>query len=181
MKFDLSREESRELTVIVIGHGMLVLLIGLIAGIMLIFSLLEAVTLWPLPAWEVSIPGSTRGWTAAHVGGICNGIMIAVMALVMRRLHMSGRQAFWVGWGMVITGWANTVFYWAGNVSSNRGLSVGETPFGPGDAAGALAFLGGGFGMVFTIVAVIITARAAFAYAAKSEQRLSSGTSRPVL
>ena len=50
----------------VIGHGLLVLLVGLVAGVMLIFSLLDAVTLWPLPAWEVTLPGSTRGWQAAH-------------------------------------------------------------------------------------------------------------------
>jgi hypothetical protein len=63
---------------------------------------------------------------------------------------------------MIITGWANTVFYWAGNFSANRGLSVGETPFGEGDLAGALAFLGGGSGMVFTTIAVIILAIARF-------------------
>ncbi len=39
------------------------------------------------------------------------------------------------------------------------------TPFGAGDLAGALAFLGGGVGMFFTFVAVIILARGAFAAA----------------
>lgn len=150
---------------LVIGHGMVVLLIGLIAGVMLIFSLLDAVTLWPLPAWEVSVPGSTRGWQAAHVGGILNGVMIAGAALLMGRLGLEGRAAAWVGWGMIITGWGNTIFYWAGNLSANRGLSVGSTPFGEGDLAGALAFFGGGIGMFFTFVAVVILARAAFAAA----------------
>ncbi len=145
---------------------MIVLLIGLVAGIMLIFSLLDAVALWPLPAWEVDVPGSTRGWQAAHVGGILNGVMIAGVALLMDRLNLTGRAAGWVGWGMIITGWGNTIFYWAGNLSANRGLSVGATPFGEGDAAGALAFLGGGIGMVFTFIAVTILARAAFTAAA---------------
>ena len=72
----LTRETDR-LAYLVIGHGMIVLFIGLLAGVMLIFSLLNAVTLWPLPAWEVTVPGSTRGWQAAHVGGILNGVMIA--------------------------------------------------------------------------------------------------------
>ena len=31
----------------VIGHGMVVLLIGLLSGVGLIFSLLDAITLWP--------------------------------------------------------------------------------------------------------------------------------------
>ena len=146
----------------VIGHGMLVLLLGLISGLGLVFSLMDAVVLWPLPAWEVTIPGSTRGWQAAHVGGITNGVMIAVVAVLMTRLELTGRRAFWVGWGMIVTGWGNTVFYWAGNFSQNRGLSVTETPYGPGDVWGALAFLGGGLAMAFTIAAVVILARAAF-------------------
>ena len=144
-----------------IANGMAVLFIGLVAGIMLIFALLEAVTLWPLPEWKVLVPGSARGWQAAHVGGILNGVMIAGAALLMNHLALEGREATWAGWGMIITGWANTVFYWAGNLSQNRGLSVGATPFGEGDIWGALAFLGGGAGMVFTFVAVVILGRAA--------------------
>jgi hypothetical protein len=159
--------ENDRLAYLVIGHGMAVLGIGLIAGVMLIFSLLDAVTLWPLPAWEVSIPGTTRGWQAAHVGGILNGVMIAGVALLMGRLGLTGRAAGWVGWGMIVTGWGNTIFYWAGNLSANRGLSVGSTPYGAGDLAGALAFFGGGIGMFFTFVAVIILARAAFTAASR--------------
>ena len=90
---------SNRLCYTVIGHAMTVLFIGLIAGIFLIFSLLDAVTLWPLPAWEVRIPGSTRGWQAAHVGGILNGVMIAVGALLMTKLQLEGQSARWVGWG----------------------------------------------------------------------------------
>jgi len=157
----LTRETDR-LAYLVIGHGMIVLFIGLLAGVMLIFSLLNAVTLWPLPAWEVTVPGSTRGWQAAHVGGILNGVMIAGVALLMGRLGLEGRAAGWVGWGMIVMGWGNTLFYWAGNLSANRGLSVSATPFGEGDLAGALAFLGGGVAMVFTFLAVGILARSAF-------------------
>ena len=147
---------------LVIAHGMLVLGIGLLPGLGLVFSLLDAVELWPLPAWEVSLPGSTRGWQAAHVGGITNGIMIAVVALLMRHLDMQGRAAAWTGWGMIATGWGNTLFYWAGNLSQNRGLSVGATPYGAGDLAGALAYLGGGGAMVFTFLATALVGQAAW-------------------
>ncbi len=159
---NLTQEESQRLGYLVIGHGMVVLLIGLLSGVMLIFSLLDSVTLWPLPAWDVAIPGSTRGWQAAHVGGILNGVMIGGVALLMSKLEVVGKRAFWIGWGMIITGWANTLFYWAGNFASNRGLSVGATPYGEGDIAGALAFLGGGAGMVFTFIAVYLLAVTAF-------------------
>ena len=159
---ELNRDESEHLSKLVILNGLAVLFIGLVAGVMLVFAMLGGVGLWPLPIMEVDVPGTARGWTAAHVGGILNGVMIAVLALLMGQLEMAGKPAFWVGWGLIITGWANTIFYWAGNMSENRGLSVTATPFGPGDLAGALAFLGGGFGMIFTFIAVILLARAAW-------------------
>ncbi|MBO6656261.1 MAG: hypothetical protein JJ934_05165 [Pseudomonadales bacterium] len=146
----------------VIGHGLLVLFVGLIAGVMLVFSLLGAIELWPIPGIEADIPGSTRGWQAAHVGGIMNGIMLAGIALLMKHFQLTGRKALWVGWGMIITGWGNTLFYWAGNLSANRGLSVTETPFGQGDIWGALAFFGGGIAMFFTFVAIGVLVVQAF-------------------
>lgn len=158
----MQKGSEERLAYLVIANGMVVLLIGLLAGVMLIFSLLDAVTLWPLPVWEVDMPGSTRGWQAAHVGGILNGVMLGGSALIMLKLALVDKRALWVGWGMIITGWANTLFYWAGNFAQNRGLSVAETPYGEGDIAGALAFLGGGAGMVFTTIAVFILAKAAF-------------------
>lgn len=167
----LNIDESKRLAWLAIGHGMLVLLIGLVAGVMLVFSLLEAVTFWPLPVWEVTIPGSTRGWQAAHVGGILNGVMIGGLGLLMMELELVDKRAFWTGWGLIITGWGNTVFYWAGNFSSNRGLSVAATPFGEGDVAGALAYLGGGIAMVFTFIVVTILAMASFEY----RRRLAAG------
>ncbi len=145
----------------VILHGLVVLLIGLVAGVLLVFSLLDAVALWPLPAMEIAIPGSTRGWQAAHVGGIVNGVFMIAIAWLMGHLELDERSAAWTGWGAIIMGWGNTLFYWAGNFADNRGLSVGDTPYGAGDLAGALAYLGGGVGMIVTFAFVLVLIRAA--------------------
>ena len=153
---------QQRLSYLVIAHGMIVLFIGLAAGVMLIFSLLGAVTLWPLPVWEVTIPGTTRGWQAAHVGGITNGVMMAVIAMIMLKLDLTEKQFNWAGWGMIIMGWGNTLFYWGGNFSTNRALSMSETPFGAGDIPGAIGFLGGGLGMFVTFYVIVILAIAAF-------------------
>ena len=152
---DLSIKNKR-LAFLTIFNGLSVLLVGLVAGLGLTFSLLEAVALWPFPAWEVTLPGSVRGWQAAHVGGILNGVMIAVSGLLMIKLELRETKSFLVGWGMIITGWANTVFYWAGNFSSNRGLSVSDTVFGEGDLLGSVAYLIGLAGMIFTFIAITI-------------------------
>lgn len=161
----------QRLSYLVIANGMIVLFIGLVAGVMLIFSLLGVVTLWPLPVWEVAIPGTTRGWQAAHVGGITNGVMMAVIAIVMLKLDLSENHFKCSGWGMIIMGWGNTLFYWGGNFSTNRGLSVSNTPFGEGDIPGALAFLGGGIGMFVTFFVIAVLAKAAF----KKAHTLSNG------
>ena len=154
--------ETEVFTNRIIGHAMLVLLIGLLSGFGLVFSLMDAIALWPIPAIDIAIPGSTRGWQAAHVGGILNGVMMAGVALLVTRFQLTGKRLLWVGWGMLITGWGNTLFYFAGNFSQNRGLSMSDTPFGPADIWGALSFIGGGGAMAFTIIAALILAKAAF-------------------
>lgn len=145
----------------VVFHAILVLSIGLVAGLMLAFSLLDAVNLWPLPVWEVAIPGSDRGWAAAHVGGILNGIMLIVLIQLATKLDLSDRDFRLSAWSLIITGWGNTVFYWAGNIAPNRGLSVDDTVYGGADIWGILAFLGGGGAMFFTFFVMFMFGRAA--------------------
>jgi styrene-oxide isomerase len=145
----------------VVFHAILVLSIGLVAGLMLAFSLLDAVNLWPLPVWEVAIPGSDRGWAAAHVGGILNGIMLIVLIQLATKLDLADRDFRLSAWSLIITGWGNTVFYWAGNIAPNRGLSVDDTVYGGADIWGILAFLGGGGAMFFTFFVMFLFGRAA--------------------
>ena len=132
---DLSSQSSTYFHRVVL-HAIIVLSIGLIAGLMLAFSLLDAVNLWPLPVWEVSIPGSNRGWASAHVGGILNGIMLIVLINLATKLDLSEQDFRLSAWSLIITGWGNTVFYWAGNVAPNRGLSVDDTLYGSADIWG---------------------------------------------
>jgi len=153
--------QVRRFTLAVIAHGLAVLCVGLIAGVGLVFSLLDAVALWPVPAWDVSLPGSTRGWQAAHVGGITNGILLVVLALAFRYLAVESARARWLMAALIITGWGNTLIYWAGNFAPNRGLSVGDTIHGAGDLAGALAYFGGAAAMLALFFAVGILLKAA--------------------
>lgn len=152
---------NQRMSYLVIAHAMAVLFVGLIAGVFLIFALLEGVGLWPMPILDIQVPGSARGWQAAHVGGILNAVMIAVLVWVAKVVSPTEKGARWTGWILIITGWGNTLFYWAGNFSANRGLSVTDTPFGAGDIWGALAYLGGGAAMFALFVGVWILGLAA--------------------
>ena len=156
----LENSRSDQLFYLVMLHALLVFTVGLVAGVMLVFSLLDAVNLWPFPVWEVAIPGSTRGWQAAHVGGIMNGIMVIALLLLMGKLKLTRRQYTICSWSLIATAWGNTLFYWAGNVAPNRGLSMADTPYGAADIAGALAFLGGGVAMVllFAVMYILVGA-----------------------
>jgi len=102
---DMNHDEvwGQSLTNRTIGHGLCVLFIGLIAGLPLAFSLLQAVTLWLLPVWDIQIPGSPRGWASAHVGGILNGVMICGIAMLATRLAVKARALNWVCYGMIFT------------------------------------------------------------------------------
>ena len=157
---DLSTQSSAYSHRVVL-HAIIVLSIGLIAGLMLTFSLLDAVNLWPLPVWEVSIPGSDRGWATAHVGGILNGILLIALINLATKLELSERDFRLGSWSLIITGLANTIFYWAGNLAPNRGLSVDDTIYGSADIWGAIAFLSGGGGMFFTFFVMYLLGRAA--------------------
>lgn len=71
-------------------------------------------------------------------------------------------RAAWVGWGLIVVGWSNTLFYWAANLSANRGLSPAATSTGEGGVWAALAYGGGVIGMVAAFILVWILAKAAF-------------------
>ncbi|TNE60140.1 MAG: hypothetical protein EP340_00495 [Alphaproteobacteria bacterium] len=123
---DLSRK--------IVRHSALVIGIALLAGFGLGWSLLPETA-------PFVVGGSTRGWVAAHVGGMLNGVMALVMALVLDRLDLSARLRVAGSLSLIFAIWANTIFYWAGNFAPNRGLSAGGNAFGEGTFLGFAAFL----------------------------------------
>lgn len=155
-------EEKNRYQARLLGHGALVLLIGLISGVILIFSMLKGFVLWPILDIPYELPGSVRGWKAAHVGGITNGLLLMGVALAIVHLPLSYASTRFVFWSMVLTGWGNTLFYWGGNLAPSRGISVLDNDYGQSNMAGVVAFVGGGSAMLFTIISAGIIAVAAF-------------------
>lgn len=147
------------------AHGALVLGIGLICGIVLIFSMLKGFVLWPILDIPYELPGSVRGWKAAHIGGICNGLLLIAIGVVLAKIPMSSGSSKFVFWSFIATAWGNTVFYWAGNFAANRGISAQSNAYGESDLSGVIAFVAGGSVMLFTIIATLLIALAAFRHA----------------
>ena len=136
---------------LMIGNGLLVIVVAMIAGFMLGFGLINGLEIYPGNIVEMPYYGTTDGWARAHVGGLTNGLMIIGMALALPLIPLSERMCRLTAWGLVYIGWANTVFYWFGNASASRALSFGDNPQGASNLLGAI-----GFGMALVGAILII-------------------------
>lgn len=145
-----------------IAHGALVIFFGLLAGFFLTFDMLQGIKIWPIIHMELEIPGSVRGWRTAHTGGILNGVMIVAMALCISKIQLSAGALKFTYWSFLLTGWGNTIFYWAANFSMNRGLSVQATPYGEGEIFGTISYIAGASVMLLTVIACFLVAKSAW-------------------
>lgn len=141
----MQHESSIDLSVVeqvqrsMIGHGVLIMLMALVAGLGLWMSLLGGFEIVPGYIFQFDLPGTPEGWARAHRGTPLNALMVIVVALAMPKVGLSAVSLKRIGWILIWTGWANTLFYFASNFSGNRGLSFGSNSFGAGDLAGAIA------------------------------------------
>ena len=135
-----------------IGHAAIILLIGMLAGMGLLVTLLGGVEIWPGSLLPIKLAGLTDAWVRAHLGGMLNAFLIILVALVLPLLGFDTPRAKRLSWMFVGTGWANTLFYWAALFSSNRALTFGDNRFG---ATSLWAVLGLAPALVFVIVSVV--------------------------
>lgn len=128
---------------IMLGHGLLVILAAMLAGFMLMFNLLGGVEIWPGTIIEVPMYGTPAGWVRAHTGGALNGVLVIIVALALPKLKLGEFAQKFTAYGLIYCAWSFTLFYWLGNASSNRGLSIGPSALGEPDLIGLIAFLPG--------------------------------------
>jgi len=146
-----------------VGHAALVIFVALCAGFGLTMSLLGGLEFLPGHIAEFTIPGNPQAWARTHVGGILNGLLIIAVAMVLPGLNFSERTAARLAWLTVGTGWANTVFYWAGLFAPNHALTFGPNHFGPSSAAAVIGLLPALVFAVLTMIVMAALARKAFA------------------
>jgi hypothetical protein len=155
------------LQALMIANAGLVLLLGMLAGLPFAFHLIGHIGLWPIPlALDVQIPGTERGWRAAHIGNIMNGTMLLAVAAILHHLTLPANLRRAVAWCMIATVWGNAVFYVvAACLTDGRALTFGANRFGGGDWFNAIGYLAA-MGAVFTVIfALIQLVRGAFASA----------------
>jgi hypothetical protein len=144
---------SDRLRALVIAHGALVFLAGLLAGFPFAFFELGKIALWPLVGEvAVSVPGDTRAWRMAHLEGILNGLVLFAVAAIAPLLRLRGREPDLLAWSLVVTAWGNTAASILGPISGARGLELGG---GVANSAMFLLFVAAMVGVIAAVIVVL--------------------------
>ena len=146
------------------GHALILLIIGLLAGFMLAFSLIGGLEV--LPTLFIGIPtfGTTEGWVRAHSGGIMNGLMLIAFAFIMPHCGLAVERLQLCAKGLIFAGWANTIFYWTGNASGSRALSFTDNALGASNILGVIGYT---LAVIAAFVTIYIAAQMARGFLAK--------------
>ncbi|VVQ15311.1 styrene-oxide isomerase StyC [Pseudomonas fluorescens] len=139
-----------------LGHGTVILLIGMLLGVGLLASLLGGMELIPGSIIAFGIPGDPGAWARAHVGGMLNGMLIMLVAVVIAALKLSARVTRHLSWMLVGTGYANSLFYLAALVAPNRALSFADNKFGQSSLFAVIGLVPALVFVVASIVAIAI-------------------------
>ena len=126
---------------IMLANGLLVILVAMLSGFMLMFSLLGGLEVWPESIVPISVYGTSDGWVRAHSGGAMNGLLVMAIALALPKLGLSQTLQKITAYGFIYVAWSFTVFYWFGNAAANRALTFGDNALGESDLFGVIGFL----------------------------------------
>jgi hypothetical protein len=132
-----------------IGHGAIVTVMALFAGFGLTMSLIGGFEVFPGQILPFEMPGDSSAWARTHAGGLMNGMLVILVALVIFAMQIEGALEKRLYWMLVGTGYANTVFYWGGLFSQTRALTFGDNRFGETNIAGIIGFAPA---LVFSII-----------------------------
>jgi len=135
-----------------IAHGAIIILIALAAGFGLVMSLIGGFEVFPGNIVKFDFPGTPSAWARTHAGGILNGILVIVGALVVHAMALPQKTASRLYWMLVGTGYANTVFYWGALFAPSHAVTFGDNRLGHTNLAGILGF---GPALVFAFVTML--------------------------
>lgn len=145
-----------------IGHGLIILLIGMILGVGLLASLLGGMEIIPGSIILFDTPGDPAAWVRAHIGAMLNGMLIILVAILVVMLQLSARMAGHLRWMLVGTGYANTFFYIVAMWAPNRALSFADNRFGEANIFSVLGLVPTLIFVVVSIVAISMLIRSVF-------------------
>jgi hypothetical protein len=144
---------------IMLANGLLVILVAMLSGFMLMFSLLGGLEIWPDSLVPISVFGTSEGWVRAHSGGAMNGLLVMAIAFALPKLGLSEGLQKVTAYGFIYVAWSFTVFYWFGNAAANRALTFGDNALGESDLFGVIGFLPALPSVVIVVVLLGVAAK----------------------
>lgn len=165
--------QTERLQRIMLGHGLCVIFISMLAGFMLMFGLVGGFEIWPGHVWEFSVYGTSAGWVRAHSGGLTNGLLVMAVAFALPKIDVTGGKEKLLAYGFIYVAWSFTVFYWLGNASANRALTFGDNQMGESSLISILGFLPG-LPSVFLVLVLLWIAAKALLFGQHIEDKLQT-------
>ena len=103
---------------LLIGHGAIVFILGLAAGVPFLWAL-DAVA-----AGGGAVEAEAlRAWRMAHLEGTLNGMMMIAVAAAAKQLTLSDGRSSIITWGLIATGWGNILASFVSGMTGGRGLA----------------------------------------------------------
>jgi len=140
---------NHRLRSLLVAHGALVFLVGMLAGFPFAMVLLAGADTPP-------VPGDVRAWRMAHLEGVLNGLTLIGVAGVGRDIVLTQRAQVLLFWSLVITAWGNMIASTIGPLFGGRGLAFG------GGVANSVMYLLFMAAVVAVIVAMVVMVRGAW-------------------
>lgn len=148
-----------------VAHGAVIVLIALASGFGLVMSLIGGFEVFPGTILSFDIPGDPAAWARTHVGGILNGLLVMVGALLIHSMGLPEQMSARLYWMLVGTGYANTVFYWGALFAPSRALTFGDNRLGETNLAGIIGFAPALVFAIVTMIAMLMLIRHGFSQA----------------
>ena len=146
---------------VLVKNGLAAMLVALIAGFLLIFSMIGGILLSPIPYLiSFDMPGTTQGWRVLHLGMLMNGLMAIALGLAMRWYALTDNTAMRIHLGTSIAVWGNFCFYLFGMFAPNHGVTLEANRLGEASLYGALAFFPALLGAITLFYATYVLFRA---------------------
>ena len=136
---------------LLIGHGALIIILGLAAGVPFLWAL-EAVA----AGGGAADAEALRAWRMAHMEGVLNGMLMIAVAAAAKQLTLAEGRSTLITWGLIVTGWGNILASFVSGITAGRGLSF------TGFDWNTLTFLLFSAAIVGVLVAMVVLAVAGF-------------------
>lgn len=115
---------SKRQRALLLIHGFVTITFGFFGGMAWVVALGGYLELWPLPAFDISLPATKELWRNAHTGPITNGIFVIAVVAISPLLKLKPTAAKVLTYASITMLWGNTIGYSTSPFTTNRGLNT---------------------------------------------------------